>query len=187
MIRQYELLMTQRINNIRPDIIICTTADIISSIVKVKGAIPLIVESHSICIRTINKGGNLLKKTLYRCYYLHILKKVDVLIALTEGDAKEWRKYHPNVLVIPNFVHVNRSRYSNVISQKVIFVGRFDYQKRVTEAIRIWSVIRQKYPDWLLEIYGEGELKKEIENEATSSTTPPSIPASRWKTPRQLS
>lgn len=164
MIKRYEGLLAERLSNIDPDIIVCTTADMISSIVKVKGSIPLVVESHSICIRTVNNGKNRIQRIINRYFYLNCLRKVDVLVALTEGDAYEWKKYHQRVVVIPNSVHLNNCLMSEVLSKKVIFVGRFDYQKRVSEAIRIWSVVRQKHPDWVLEIYGEGELKKEIED-----------------------
>ena len=81
-------------------------------------------------------------------------------------DAEEWKKYHPFVVVIPNMVHLSRETILSSTSKKAIFVGRFDYQKRAQEAIRIWSLIRPKYPDWVLDIYGEGELQKDIEDAA---------------------
>lgn len=166
MIIRYEQLLANRIRNIRPDIIVCTTADMISCIVKVKGAIPLIVESHSICNRTINYGRNYLHKAINRFFFLKSINKADVVVALTQGDAEEWKKYHPFVVVIPNMVHLSRETILSSTSKKVIFVGRFDYQKRAQEAIRIWSLIRPKYPDWVLDIYGEGEFQKDIEDAA---------------------
>ena len=166
MVSRYEQLLANRIRTIRPDIIVCTTADMISCIVKVKGAIPLVVESHSICNRTINHGRNYLHKAIHRFFFLKSLNKADAVVALTQGDAEEWKKYHPFVVVIPNMVNLSRETIFSSKSNKVIFVGRFDYQKRVQEAIRIWSLIRPKYPDWDLDIYGEGELKKDIEDAA---------------------
>lgn len=166
MIMRYEQLLANRIRTIRPDIIVCTTADMISCIVKVKGAIPLVVESHSICCRTINYGRNYLHKVINRFFFLRSLNKADVVVALTQGDAEEWKKFHPLVVVIPNMVHLSQGIVSKSISRNVLFVGRFDYQKRVQEAIRIWSMIRPKYPDWVLDIYGEGELQKDIEDAA---------------------
>lgn len=166
MVWRYKKLLADRIKTIGPDIIVCTTADMIPCIVKVKGAIPLVVESHSICCRTINNGRNYLHKVINRFIFLESLKKADVVVALTNGDANEWKKYHPFVVVIPNMVHLNRGTNSPLSSKKIIFVGRFDYQKRVQEAIRIWSMIHPKYPDWVLDIYGEGELQKDIEDSA---------------------
>ena len=53
--RLFEEKLSELIKKICPDVIICTTADPVFSIVKVKGDIPLVVESHSICIRTLTR------------------------------------------------------------------------------------------------------------------------------------
>ena len=164
----YEKRLAERISQIKPDIIICTTADHIDSLGKLKGSIPLVVESHSICLRTIEDGHSWLRKKWYRYQYLKALAKVDVLVALTEGDAVEWRKVHSHVVVIPNFVHLNEGANSTLKNKRVIFVGRFDYQKRPMEMIRIWEKIYPLHPDWQLDIYGEGEQHQELENKARS-------------------
>ena len=43
-------------------------------------------------------------------------------------------------------------------------MGRFDYQKRVLDALSIWEEVCKRFPDWILDIYGEGEMKDEIES-----------------------
>jgi len=166
--RQYEKYLAERINQIKPDIIICTTADHIDSLGKLKGSIPLVVESHSICLRTIEDGHCWLRRKWYRYHYLKALSKVDVVVALTEGDAVEWRKVHPHVVIIPNLVHLNDGAVSTLEDKRVIFVGRFDYQKRPMEMIRIWEKIYPFHPDWQLDVYGEGEQRQELENKARS-------------------
>jgi len=165
---QYRHLLTDRLQRIQPDLIICTTADNIGIITKVKGIIPLVVESHSICARSLCNGRNWLHRRLYRYAFLHSLSKVDMVVALTEGDAKEWREYHSQVIVIPNFIHPNEEHISDCSAKKAIFVGRFDYQKRVQDAIRIWKKVRERYPDWVLEIYGDGEMRQEVCSLASS-------------------
>ena len=160
--RQYRHLFADRLHKIQPDLIICTTADKIGAIAKVKGNIPLVVESHSICTRTLNHGRSWLQRKLYRHYFLNSLSKADYVVALTEGDAKEWQKYHPQVMVIPNFIHPHEEHISDLSSNKVILVGRFDYQKRVQDAIYIWKKVRERHPNWVLEIYGDGEMRQEV-------------------------
>ena len=168
MARQYRRLLADRLQIIHPDLIICTTADRISTIAKLKGDIPLVVESHSICFRTVNHGRNWLLKRLYRYHFIHSLSKVDMIVALTEGDAHEWRKYHSCVTVIPNFVHKHEQLVSNYTSKKAIFVGRYDYQKRVQDAILIWEKVRERHPDWTLEIYGDGDMLQEVSSLAST-------------------
>ena len=167
--RLYEKRLSERIRHIQPDIIICTTADHIDSLGKLKGSIPLVVESHSICIRTIEDGNCWIRRKWHRFHYLKTLSKVDVVVALTEGDAAEWNKVHPHVVVIPNLVHLNDGPASTLENKKVIFVGRFDYQKRPMEIIRIWERIHPKHPNWQLDIYGEGEQQRELEKIVRSS------------------
>lgn len=160
-IKLFEKRFKDRLHEIRPDIIICTTADPVYSIVKIKGKIPLIVESHSICHRTFFTQG------LYQWFRAIMLQKglhkSSCIVALTEGDAIEWRKIHSHVEVIPNIVHQNKLGLSPLSSKRVIFVGRFDYQKQPMEAIKIWQMVYPRHPDWHLDIYGEGEQKEELE------------------------
>lgn len=162
--RLYEKRLTERIRHIQPDIIICTTADHIDSLGKLKGSIPIVVESHSICLRTIEDGHCWLRRKWYRLNYLKALSKVDVVVALTEEDAAEWCKVHSHVVVIPNLVHLNDGAVSTLENKQVIFVGRFDYQKRPMEMIHIWEKVHPKHPDWQLDIYGEGEQQQGLED-----------------------
>lgn len=159
---RYRHLLEDRIRKINPDIIVCTTADRIGTIAKLKGSIPLVVESHSICTRTLRNGRNWLHRLFYCYNFLRGLSNADVVVALTEGDAKEWRKYHSQVIAIPNFIHPHEEHISDCSAKKAIFVGRFDYQKRVQDAIRIWKIVRERHSDWVLDIYGDGEMHQEV-------------------------
>ncbi len=166
--RIYEQRLGERIQQIQPDIIVCTTADHIDSLVKLKGLIPLVVESHSICLRTIEDGRFWIQRKWYKHHYLKTLYKVNVIVALTEGDATEWRKVHSHVVVIPNMVHLNEGAVSTLENKRVIWVGRFDYQKRPLEMVKIWEQIQPQFPDWQLDIYGEGEQRQELEDKVRS-------------------
>jgi glycosyltransferase involved in cell wall biosynthesis len=81
--------------------------------------------------------------------------KADVVVALTNGDASEWRKFAHRVEVIPNMVHLNDTgRYSSCQSKKAIFVGRYSTQKDIGSLIRIWQLVYQRHPEWELHVYG---------------------------------
>ena len=160
--QKYIRLLTDRIHYIQPDIIVCTTADPIDIITRIKGKVPLIVESHSICNRTLRQGKNALIRKYHQYYFLKSLIRADYVVSLTEGDAIKWRHYHNYVKVIPNMLHPIKADLSSLTSKRVIWVGRFDYQKRVEVAINIWKLVVQNHPDWCLDIYGEGEMASEI-------------------------
>ena len=163
--------LAEKIQAIHPDVIICTTANSLdlNILVRLKGKIPLVVESHSTCMHTIESNKGWFRNKWSRYQYLKALAKSDVLVALTEGDAVEWSKVHPRVVVITNKVHLNDGAVSKLENKRIIFVGRFDYQKRPIDMIHIWEMIHPQYPDWQLDIYGEGEQQEELEDQVRSS------------------
>ena len=160
--KRFERLLSERIKKIQPDVIICTTADPVFSIAKVKGGIPLVVESHSICTRTLGAKG--LRQRHVARVLLKGLKKAACLVALSEGDANEWRKLGIPVQVIPNIVHLNEGKLSSLDQKHVIFVGRLDYQKRPMLMVQIWKELFPRHQDWHLDIYGEGEQKQALQS-----------------------
>ncbi|SHM19371.1 Glycosyltransferase involved in cell wall bisynthesis [Xylanibacter ruminicola] len=155
--RRYKRLLRQRLLCIQPDIIVCTTSDNICSILSVKGSIPLVVESHSIFERTIEYGNNMFLRKYRRHCFIKYISRVDCVVTLTNRDAESWRKVNNNVVVIPNFVIKEFDVHSSLNNKNAIFVGRFDYQKDVSTAIKIWSIVRKKHPEWTLNIYGSGD------------------------------
>ena len=166
--RIFKRKISERIRTIRPDIIVCNTANYadLNILVKTKGDIPLIIESHNILRYTLRNKS--IKEKYATLMYLRSLKKAQTIVALTNGDALEWGKIFPHVIKIPNVVHLNEGAYSTLDSKQVIFVGRLDSQKRPMDMIRIWQLVYPMFPDWHLHIYGEGELQQKIEDTANS-------------------
>ena len=158
----FEKRLFAQINIIRPDIIVCTTSDPVNSIAKVKGGIPLIVESHSVFSRTFGERG--IRKRYVDYLLGRGIKKANCVITLTISDAIEWRKVYQHVDVIPNIVHLNKGLISSQNNKRVLFVGRFDYQKRVFEIIEIWRMLQMDFPEWELHIYGDGVQREELLN-----------------------
>ena len=162
--RLFQQRMGLRLKSIAPDVIVCTTANYVDLdvLVQLKGNVPLVVESHSIYRQTFIRKSC---ADYYAHYMYHkSLKKVLTIVTLTDGDAIEWRRHFSNVVVIPDMVHMNGGAISTLANKRVIFVGRFDYQKRPLEMVEIWQHIQPKFPDWHLDFYGEGEQQQELEN-----------------------
>ena len=166
---KYKKSLSGRLIRIQPDVIVCTTADQLDIVLDVKGRIPLVVESHSICSRTIEQGKYAILRKYRRFTFLESLSKAECIVALTEGDAEEWRHFHHHVTVISNMLHPCKVEPSSLTSKRVIWVGRFDYQKRAEVAIGIWKQVVNRYPDWRLDIYGEGEYESEVTLMASST------------------
>lgn len=91
--------------------------------------------------------------------------KWDKLIVLTNEGKLEWEKEKniKNIEVIPNFLSFYPLKTSECKNKTIISVGRLELQKGYDELIEVWNKLFQKYSDWKLEIYGEGSLKKELQ------------------------
>lgn len=90
-------------------------------------------------------------------------KYYHAVITLTPDDkAKNWRNIE-NVYFVPNPVSLSADEKEINIDKnnfhKIISVGRLSYQKNYSSLIKSFSLIYEKYPKWVLEIYGEGEEK----------------------------
>ena len=152
--RLFRERLSNKILEVAPDVIICTRLDYVCDMVRIKGAIPLVFESHSCRLASRFEGDGLLRR-LHVWYLQLAVRKVDMVVALTKGDADEWRKLTSKVCIIPNVVHLNESESFSACSTKsVIFVGRFSKQKDVGSLLRIWALVHQRHPDWFLHIYG---------------------------------
>lgn len=142
------------VNTYVPNVIVCTRLDYVRDIVRIKGNLPLVFESHSSRLSSRYEGDGLFRQ-IHVLYLQLAVKKVEIVVALTNGDADEWRKLTPKVCVIPNVVHLNKSgSYSDCTANSVIFVGRFSKQKDVGSLLRIWNLVHQRHPEWSLHIYG---------------------------------
>lgn len=90
------------------------------------------------------------------------VKKYDEFIVLTNEDKIEWN--NEKIKVIPNFINDIPKKISNCENKKIISVGRLEHQKGYDILINIWNIISKKYPDWILEIYGEGSERENLQN-----------------------
>lgn len=95
---------------------------------------------------------------------LNILKW-DKFIVLTEEGKEEWLRERNinNLKIIPNSLPFYPDEISSCKNKTIISVGRLVEQKGYNDLIEVWSKLFKKYPDWKLEIYGEGPLKKELQ------------------------
>lgn len=148
---------------INPDVISCIRDGYASAVLSMKMPIPVIFESHAMYRDVVFENSTLLHR--FNTYWKRRkLQKLDRLVALTQGDAEDWKRVCNNVCVIPNVVHLNESgNYSQCNSKKAIFVGRFDVQKDFGTMLKVWTLVQQRHPEWILNVFGNGELKPKYE------------------------
>ncbi len=76
----------------------------------------------------------------------------DQFVVLTNGNKNEWNL--KNLRVIPNPLSFFPEKGSQLLSKKVLAVGKQSYQKGYDRLLKSWQIVSQKHSDWHLDIYG---------------------------------
>lgn len=164
LICRYEYRIRKKIKEINPDILIGTDVIPAGSLLRNKGRSKLVIESHSMYRMTYAEPTKNPLKLFLNYMAFRAYRKADMLVSLTKGDADDWRNKNHNekVCVIPNVVNLNATGLVSDLSQKnVIFVGRFAYLKGIPYLMEIWKKVQTRHPDWILNIYGDGEEREQ--------------------------
>ncbi|GKX31759.1 glycosyl transferase [Vallitalea longa] len=95
----------------------------------------------------------------------YILPKLDGFVFQTKGAKKYFsKKIQKRSIVIHNPLYIKYETYpfKNEKDTRIISVGRLSNQKNHKLLINAFSIIAQEFPDYTLEIYGEGVLELEL-------------------------
>ena len=170
--RKFKRELHNVINIFNPDVVVLASdwQKLINSVVDAAGTIPVIAEFHNAydyIMRKVGVSENSIKKYTSRWYSMRTLKglrRCAKMVVLTESDARCWRQHFDNVCVIPNPVTI----YPDVVDDipkdngRIIFVGRFNYEKRIDRLVMAFSMIADRYPMWHVDIFGEGNEKQNL-------------------------
>lgn len=104
--------------------------------------------------------GDLLKRLR-----LHIYHKCCKVVVLTAKDKECYDMYFTSehTCVIPNPVVLTETFASPLVSKMAIAVGRIQYQKGFDTLVEVFEHVHKKHPDWSVSIYGDGNLRTELE------------------------
>lgn len=167
---RHYLKLKRKIEEIQPDVIVVCNYEfgfyfiplIAKKSIKIK-------EFHS--SRHFNylerlKNKNLLKEIKYKLSD-YFEDKYDYLVLLTK-DEQHYFKTN-NTVVIPNAIHNIGLKTAELSAKRVITAGRIAPVKGFEYVIAAWRIVVETWPDWTLDIYGDGDgnyinkLKKQIE------------------------
>ncbi|MEG1737741.1 MAG: glycosyltransferase family 4 protein [Odoribacter sp.] len=172
-IRRAKKYYSKLIEIIKPDIMIglgLGLGDFIFPSIARGLKIPIIREFHYSTIAT--------KKTIELCssfwgrFKQHVIFKrmfksfqnYDHLVLLTQQDLQEGN-YKDNCTIIPNVLNSSESIHVSTCEQKrVISVGSLRNPiKRFDKQIRLWKEINTHFPEWKLDIYGDGPERSNLQ------------------------
>lgn len=157
------------LEKIKPDIVISTTYSIklLDIILSVNSQAHNIVESHIACY-TVKKSYDYRDRfffhylaKMYDKWILGKLSKADALVVLTKGDAKDWKEYANNIVVIPNPVtyYPESIASHDCTNKRILCVGRLQEQKGFDMLIDAFAQIAHLCEGWTIVIYGDGNDK----------------------------
>lgn len=169
---QYKKALQKTIKAVNPDvIIICDNgfkAFLVPFILRTK--IPVIFESHgSKYVRETKPKNNFISKSIFNFqlkFKEFAAKKFTKFVALSDENLKEWRVN--NGIVISNPLWFSTEKTAELENKKALVLARHSYEKGIDRLLLIWQKVIQKYPDWILEIYGNSNENKEYKKLAIS-------------------
>lgn len=96
--------------------------------------------------------------------------KFDAFIVLSNGAFNDWIQLSPLPIIIanPSPIHVDTNAVLDLSSKRVITIGNLISVKGYDLLINAWALIAPRYPEWSLDIFGQGELQNELQNQINS-------------------
>ncbi len=83
--------------------------------------------------------------------------KFDKVVVLTSQDFLGLNSIRQNVVKINNFTSIKPRRKAELSNMKAVSIGKLDSQKGFDMLIDVWEIVSKVHPNWVLEIFGEGE------------------------------
>ena len=161
----------------KPDIVICTDKDAheLNALFRAHTTEKLIIEAHTGMIDhqiQVLRPRRFLSKLMAKKELIRLkmaVSRFDALISLTPDDAKCWSPYIKTVS-IPNCLPCRPHLPADLSVEKkrVIAVGRLNYQKGQDLLLKAWKRVEDAYPDWRLDIFGDGQEKAALNSQISN-------------------
>jgi glycosyltransferase involved in cell wall biosynthesis len=146
--------------------------------------LPFILSSHSVPEEDFENPERWDQNPVDKRRRMDGLRRADAITVILP----EFRDWFPedirgNVHVIRNFITHPPVSYPPLAerTKRILAVGRYSKPKDHETLLRAWSLIAREFPDWVVEIYGEGPLNHALKGllstlgiQSTVSLKPPS-------------
>ena len=89
-----------------------------------------------------------------------------LVVTLTDRDKHNFEQLGcRKCITIPNALTYEQPRKAPLEGKRIIAVGRFTAQKGFDYLLEAYAKLTPKYPEWTLDIFGEGPLKNDLEHQ----------------------
>jgi glycosyltransferase involved in cell wall biosynthesis len=163
--RQFKKRLKAELMRIHPDITISMLRREINFLTDIPDGSKKVGELHVNRSNYRNfeaNDSNVLKRLFAKLWMRNLVKKLsrlDQLVVLTDKSKASWPELS-NVSVIPDPITIevkSEKVKSEKCSKRVVTIGRYAYQKGYDLLLQAWAVVEKQYPDWTLDIYGQGD------------------------------
>lgn len=170
LMKQYRHKLEKTLKEIKPDIVSTTCGRDLDFLTKIQDGSKKIGEAHTVkeCCRNFHlmeaRGGiyRIVAK-YWRRKQEKAIAKLDDFVVLTQHDAESWATIR-KATIIPNPLPFIPQTHSDCKSKKIICVGRYAIEKGYDLLIEAWSRIAKTYPDWEINVYGNGVQENILED-----------------------
>lgn len=170
--REHKKKLTQVLNRINPDIVVSVGQSEKYLLTAIRGNWHTVRELHycttyrkQLAYTTFNR----LMATVGDLYdYKYKIRKYDSIVLLTNEDKETNWNTNPRLSVIPNPVSFTTEEVSALQNKRIIATGRLTEQKNFASLIRAFKQVADRHPDWILEIFGDGEQKTMLQQQIES-------------------
>lgn len=162
-LKHYKKLKTLLLKE-QPDVTISMFCNDVSLIPKIKDGSKKILEVHFSRFKRLQYGRTGLWGIVDKWRSdndVRLADKFDAFVVLTKEDSGYWNT--DNIRYIPNARTFENVTPANLDNKKVITVGRYSYQKGYDLLIKVWDEVHKHYPDWTLDIIGDGEEREKLQ------------------------
>ena len=94
-------------------------------------------------------------------------KKLDYFVlvsnALKNYYSEKLEKYRCKCVCIPNIIDKMPKDRALLENKKLISIGRLSKEKGYLELLRLYSILSREYPEWTLDIIGDGAEREKLE------------------------
>ena len=163
--RKHGWQLKKALNEIQPDIVISVGQSEKNLIPAIRGKWATIREFHyARNYRGLSAARGVFERLLALggdCLDHFVLRKYDRIISLSHEDkARNWHSWE-KVSVIPNPVCLSSS-HTSLNSKRIMAAGRLTHQKNFSSLIRAYSSVAERFPEWSLDIFGEGNERESL-------------------------
>lgn len=165
---QYKHQLRKVLQAERPDVVISAMGRSIGIVNDMDDGSVKIAEVHSVKanVRSLNQLEQ--KGLLFRwvAWFMRrrigrMVARLSALVLLSQRDADDWTEARRTV-VIPNSVPFVPPTVSRLENKQAIMVARYNDAKGYNYMVEAWSLVHQRHPDWVLNVYGSGELHDDV-------------------------